>query len=228
MPAEKRSRALIVLLAAVVALLLSSCALPPILGGGEDSRRGSSQQPPGEMPTALHPALRDCAPAGGEGSLTLADVDLEQATWATPEGFHEVSGYHEDNPVEKLGWIWVAGADDLPPHTLNVISVNYYSDVAWNEFADDCEAVPLEAVKERLAQYRVHIGARELSDPQMTEINGYPAIQQDIGLTDYDYEGYWLFSTSQLLHVYCQWEDPGAEELIRTGCKDLVASLQIP
>lgn len=227
--AERISRRLfggIVTSAALFALVACSG-----LGGGlseETPRRGSSGTQPGEMPTALHPALRDCAPEGSDDTLTLADTDLGQVTWSTPEGFSEVGGYHEDNPVEDIQDMWVAGADSIPPHTLNVISVNSYTNVAWNDFADDCEAVPLDAVAERLARYRAQIGAEELSEAEMVEIDGYPAISQDIRLREYDYEGYWLFSTTQLLHVYCQWEDDGAEQTIRDGCAELVDSLEVP
>lgn len=213
--------------AIAAAALLAGCGVPSILA--EDSPgQGSDGQEPREPPTALHPGLRDCAPTGSDDALTLANADLDAATWSTPEGFTEVTGYFEDNPVEELEWMWVAGSEDLPPNTLNVISVNYYTGLGWNEFADDCEAVPLEAVKERLAQYRGHIGAAELSDPEMIEIDGHPAIHQDLRLEKYDYEGYWLFSSTELLHVYCQWEHAEAETTIRRGCTDLASSITVP
>lgn len=216
------------LVAVAAAAMLTACGLPSALGGG-GSEPGDSHDTPRQPPTELHPGLRDCAPQGSDDALSLADSDLEAATWSTPAGFSDVSShYHEDNPVEDIGWIWVAAPDSLPKRTLDVISVNYYTGVAWNEHTDNCDAVPLEAVEERLARYRAQIGAKELSEAEMTEINGYPAIKQDLRLKDYDYEGYWLFSTSQLLHVYCQWETPQMESEIREGCGDLVSSLKIP
>jgi len=214
--------------AAAAAAMLTACGLPSALGGGEGGTDGS-RDTPREPPTELHPGLRDCAPQGSNDSLSLADSDLEAVTWSTPAGFYDVSSYyHEDNPVEDIGWIWVAAPESLPNRTLDVISVNYYTGVGWNEHTDNCDAVPLEAVKERLSRYRTQIGAKELSEAEMTEINGYPAIKQDLRLNDYDYEGYWLFSTTQLLHVYCQWENPEMESEIRKGCSDLVSSLQVP
>ncbi len=210
-----------------VLLLLAACGLPESVVGRDVP--GNQRESPRQPPPQLHPGLRDCAPAGSDDALSLSDADLGSASWSTPEGFHDVSGdYFEDNPVEDLQWLWVAASEDLPAHTLDVISVNYYTGVAWNEFADNCETVPLTAVEEKLAQYRVHIGARALSDPEMIEINGIPAMKQDLRLHSYDYEGYWLFSTKELLHVYCQWESPSAEEIIREGCKDLVGSVEVP
>lgn len=210
-----------------LAVVLTACGLPEAIteGDPEELQRDAPRQPP----TELHPGLRDCAPAGSDDELSLADADLNGVSWSTPEGFYDVTGnYFEDNPVEDLQWMWVGASEDLPAHTLDVISVNHYSGVAWNEYADNCEAVPLDAVEEKLAQYRVHIGAEELSAPQMVEINGYPAMTQDIRLDTYDYEGYWLFSTDELLHVYCQWESADAEATIRRGCKQLVDSVTVP
>lgn len=216
--------------AATAALLvaLTACGLPELIeGGGEPA--GGARDATREPPKELHPGLRDCKPAGSPDELSLADADLNSVTWSTPDGFYDVTeGYYEDNPVEDLQWMWVAASRELPAHTLDVISVNYYSGVAWNAYADNCEAVPLTAVEERLAQYRVHIGAQPLSDPEMVTINGYPAMKQDIRLDSYDYEGYWLFSTSELLHVYCQWENAAAEAVIREGCGELVESVQVP
>lgn len=207
--------------------MLTACGMPTLLGGdegGDGGQRSSPRQPP----TELHPGLRDCAPAGSDDSLSLADADLDAAKWSTPTGFNDVTGsYFEDNPVEDLQWMWVGASEELPSGTLDVISINYYTGVSWNEYADNCDAVPLEAVKEKLASYRVQIGAEELSDPEMIEINGYPAMKQDIRLENYDYEGYWLFSTSELLHVYCQWENAEAEPVIRDGCKALIESVKV-
>lgn len=214
-------------IAVVLSVLLAACGLPETLAG-EDSQEGAGDRPR-EIPTALHPGLRDCAPAGSDDALALSDTDLDAVQWSTPDGFVDVTGeYFEDNPVEDLQWMWVGGSEELPPATLDVISVNYYEGVSWHEFADDCDSVPLTAVNERLAQYRTHIGAQELTEAKMIEIDGYPAMSQDLRLATYDYEGYWLFSTTQLLHVYCQWESASAEAIIRQGCAELVDSLVIP
>src|SRR5690625_4303781 len=146
--------------------MLTACGLPSALGGGEGGTDGS-RDTPREPPTELHPGLRDCAPQGSNDSLSLADSDLEAVTWSTPAGFYDVSSYyHEDNPVEDIGWIWVAAPESLPNRTLDVISVNYYTGVGWNEHTDNCDAVPLEAVKERLSRYRTQIGAKELSEAE--------------------------------------------------------------
>lgn len=211
------------------ALLLTSCgAVSQILSGDEDPTR-SPRSEPREIPTQLHPGLRDCAPQGSDSELHLPRTDLNSVTWKTPDGFVDVSGsYYEDNPVEDLQWVWVAASEKLPPNTLDVISVNYYNNVAWNAYVDECEAVPLTALEERLEKYRNHIGAKPLSEPEMTEINGYPVIKQDLRLDRYDYEGYWFFSVGELVHVYCQWENASAEKEIRRGCKELVSSVTVP
>jgi hypothetical protein len=62
----------------------------------------------------------------------------------------------------------------------------------------------------------------------MTEVDGLPAIHQLIGLESYDYTGYWLFTESQLMHIYCQWTDDAYQETIVDGCESLVASVQVP
>lgn len=221
-------KAIIAAASVASAALLASCGVADLLT--RESEKGeTSSSTTREPPTQLHPALRDCAPAGSDSELSLTDADLNNVSWGTPKDFYDVTGqYVEDNPVEDLQWMWVGGSKHLPPGTLDVISVNYYNNVAWNAYAEDCQSVPLTAVAERLAQYRTHIGAEALSEPEMIEVSGLPAMKQDLRLDRYDYEGYWIFSTDELLHVYCQWENTSAENEIRRGCKSLIESVRVP
>lgn len=181
------------------------------------------------MPTEIPSWLLECGEDDGkrDETLQLADLDLRQATWSTPSGFAESSGYVEDNPVETLHSSWYAVPTDPAQSTLNVIQVVIYVDIDWGDLADGCGRVPLEAVEEKLARYREQIDAEPLSDAEMTELAGHPAIHQDIGLDRYSYTGWWLFSEDQLLHLYCQWTPDGDRAVIERGCDDLVASLQV-
>lgn len=213
----------------MIMLLLASCGAGDLLRPSGPQVDGPGADPSRTPPPELHPGLRDCAPVGSDDTLSLSDADLASVSWSTPDGFFDAtSSYIEDNPVEDLQWGWVAGSEDLPAMTLDVISVNYYTGVSWHAYTKDCRAVPLEAVKEKLAQYRTHIGAEPLSEPELITVDGQAGVTQDLRLSLYDYEGYWIFSTDELLHVYCQWENASAEQTIRQGCKELISSLRIP
>lgn len=220
------------LLAVTLGLALGGCAgLGP--GPGEDPEPTSAAPAPDEgttMPTEIPSWLLECGNDDDkrDETLQLTALDLTAATWSLPAGFQLASGYVEDNPVETLYSEWVAEPTDPPLPGLNVINVVIYTDVDWGDVADGCGRVPLEAVEEKLARYRDQIGAEPLSDAEMTELAGLPAIGQDIGLASYSYTGYWLFSESQLLHLYCQWTDPGYEAAIVSGCDALAASVQVP
>lgn len=182
----------------------------------------------GDRPT-VPPQLLECGqdqPADDD-ELQLADVDLTTATWSMPDGFEESFAYVEDNPVEEIDTSWYAVSTDPELPTLNVLNVVVYTGLDWGELADSCGRVPLEAVKERLGQYREQIAAEPLDEAEMTEVAGMPAITQHIGLSSYDYTGYWLFSETQLLHVYCQWTDESAREVIEPACQPLVESVSV-
>ena len=213
------------MLIAVVLLLLAAC-VPGTGGtaGGDGSPTGA--QEPATMPTEIPSWLLECG-NDKDDSLKLADLDLTQATWSTPSGFVVVTSYYEENPVESVYSAWYAEPTDPVMPTLNVLNVIIYTGVDWGDLADECGRVPLDAVEEKLAQYREQIGAQALSDARMTEVAGQPAITQEIGLSEYSYTGYWLFSESQLFHAYCQWTDPGYRDVIERGCDDLVASVSV-
>lgn len=187
------------------------------------------------MPTEIPSWLLECGsdePSKGgeeddEDSLQLADLDLTSATWSTPSGYTVVSTYVEDNPVEEVHSTWYAEPTDPALPTLNVAQVVIYVGLDWGDLADGCGRVPLEAVEEQLAEYRDHIGAQPLTEATMTEVAGYPAIAQDIGLDRYSYTGYWLFSQTQLLHVYCQWTEDSYRSTLVAGCDELVASVRV-
>jgi hypothetical protein len=218
---------------ALIALaVLAGCAFPG--GGGEDPTDGASTSASGEsatMPTEVPSWLLECGQedkGDRDQDLQLTTLDLTQATWTMPAGFAAASGYVEDNPVETLHSEWVAEPTDPPLPSLNVINVVIYTGVDWADLADGCGRVPLEAVEEKLARYRDQIGAQPLGEAQMTTLAGLPAIGQEIGLSSYDYTGYWLFSESQLLHLYCQWTDEAHRATILAGCDALAASVTVP
>ena len=216
------------MLAAVVLLLLVACVPgTPGPGGGGDGSPPAAQEP-ATMPTEIPSWLLECGnDKDSDDALKLADLDLTLARWSTPSGFEVVTSYFEENPVETLLSSWYAEPTDPPMPTLNVANVIIYTGVDWGDLADECGRVPLEAVEEKLAQYREQIGAQPLSDARMTEVAGQPAIQQEVGLSEYSYTGYWLFSQTQLLHAYCQWTEPGYRSVLENGCDALVASITI-
>ncbi len=227
----RRSRAGAAAAVAVSAMLLAGCGL---VGGdgepGDDAATGSASQrgeATGSPPATLAPQLFDCG-TGGDGQLTLADTDLTRATWDMPDGFTQTLRYREEKPVEEnILDMWVAEpAED--PVSLNVLNVVSYDGLQWGQDGQECGSVPLSAVGDRLAHYRRVVGAVPLDEAELTEVGGYPAMRQRLELDQYSYEGYWLFSTTQLLHIYCQWTGPDQEETILTGCHDLVESVEVP
>ncbi|WP_420111449.1 hypothetical protein [Pseudactinotalea sp.] len=223
------------LVAVAAAALLASCAIPGF--GNEETEdptdAGTSWEPDEDatMPTEIPSWLLEC---GGDDkgerdeSLQLSTLDLTQATWSMPDGYTEASGYIEDNPVETLHSNWVAEPTDPPMPRLNVLSLVLYTGVDWGDLADGCGRVPLEAVEEKLARYRDQIAAESLGDAEMTTLAGLPAIRQEIGLSSYDYTGWWLFSEDQLLHLYCQWTAERYRDEIVAGCEAVAASLVVP
>lgn len=227
-----RSRRLVAVAATAFALLVGGCAVPG-LGGPEDAESATPSPTSGEgatMPTEIPSWLLECGRDDDkrDESLRLTTLDLTAATWSMPSGYQRASGYVEDNPVETLHSIWVAEPVDPAAPRLNVINVVIYTGIDWEDLADGCGRVPLEAVEEKLARYRDQIGAAPNGEAVMTEVAGLPAIGQEIGLSSYDYTGYWLFTETQLLHLYCQWTDDAYRATIATGCDALVASVQVP
>ncbi|SEE15724.1 hypothetical protein [Ruania alba] len=232
---KRRSVAAGAALAAALALL-TGCQLVDELGpdgepdsgsdGAGSSESGSDSG--GDGPRTIPPQLLECGEnAPDENELQLADLDLTTAQWSMPEGFVESFSYHEDNPVEEVHSTWYAEPNDPAVPGLNVIQVVVYTGLDWDEFADACGRVPLEAVEEQLGRYRDQIDAEPLGEAEMTEVAGQPAITQQIGLAEYSYVGYWLFSETQLLHAYCQWTDDGARQVIEPACTPLVESITV-
>lgn len=220
-------------LAAAVLLLLAGCAIPGLgpSDGPDEGSTGASPEPTATMPSEIPSWLLECGEdedGKRDETLQLTTLDLTQATWSMPAGYRQASGYSEDNPVETLYSEWIAEPVDPPLPSLNVINVVIYTGVDWDGLADGCGRVPLEAVEAKLAEYREQINATPMSEAQMTELAGLPAIQQDIGLSYYDYTGYWLFTETQLLHVYCQWTEAEYKPTIVDGCDALAASVQVP
>ncbi|WP_147917600.1 hypothetical protein [Ruania zhangjianzhongii] len=229
----RRARSVAWASAVTVVLALTGCGA---FGGDEEtpppgSTDGSSEaggpDASGDRPT-VPPQLLECGqdrPADDE--LQLADVDLTTATWSLPDGFEESFSYVEDNPVETIDTTWYAVPTDPELPTLNVLNVVVYTGLDWEGLADSCGRVPLDAVEEQLGRYREQIGAEPLDEAEMTEVAGMPAVTQRIGLAEYRYVGYWLFSETQLLHAYCQWTDESAREVIEPACEPLVDSVSV-
>lgn len=232
---RRRWRAGVAVRAVAVATVLglTGCGA---LGGDEEepaptgSADGSSDGGPstsGDHPT-VPPQLLECGQDRPEDDeLQLADVDLTTATWSMPDGFEESFSYVEDNPVEEIDTTWYAVPTEPELPSLNVLNVVVYTGLDWADLADSCGRVPLEAVEEQLGRYREQIGGEPLDDAEMTEVAGMPAVTQRIGLSEYSYLGYWLFSETQLLHVYCQWTDESAREVIEPACQPLVESVSV-
>ncbi len=210
-------------------LALSGCGAS---GGGDEAPSADGAAAgvaggSGEGPTIPSQLLECGEKEADPGELQLADVDLTTATWSMPDGFEESFIYREDNPVEEIATTWYAIPTDPPLPVRNVLNVVLYTGLDWGDLADACGRVPLTAVQEQLARYREHIGAEALDEAEMTEVAGLPAITQHIGLAEYDYVGYWLFSQTQLLHIYCQWTDEANREVIEPACTPLVDSVQV-
>ncbi|TDE90386.1 hypothetical protein EXU48_18200 [Occultella glacieicola] len=212
---------------ALAIILLAGCdQVGPTPGpeGPTGAGEGSGAAP--TAPPTVPPGLLECREDPDPKQLQLADVDLATATWSTPSDFEVVTNYHEDNPVETIETTWYAEPTDPRLPTLNVLNVVLYSGLDWGDVADDCGRVPLSAIETRLASYRDQIDAVPLTDAAMTTVAGLPALEQDIGLASYDYHGYWVFSETQLLHVYCQWTE-GNRDVIDAGCGPLVDSVRV-
>lgn len=218
---------------AAVAFVVGLAACDPETADESDAGQEQTEAGTGEPEEArtLPPEFLECGnpdDINEEDGLMLADLDLSQAHWAIPEGFRPASGYIEDNPVETLQDFAVYEPDVDAPLLLNVVSVVRYQGLDWGDAADACGRVPVAAVEERLAGYREAIGAEPMTDAEMTLLAGHPAITQEIALREYEYVGYWLFSPTQLLHLYCQWTPgDGQQDVIRGGCDDLASSLVV-
>ncbi|WP_420111450.1 hypothetical protein [Pseudactinotalea sp.] len=211
------------LVAAVGALLLTGCG-----GGGDhgDDPENSGDGASGAS-TSIDAALLECGdPENADPTMQLSDVDLTAATWGMPTGFAETFAYSEDLPVEHIESFWAAEpAED--PVTRNVLAVVVYSGLDWGEDIDECGRVPIAAIDERLESYREGNEAEALTDSAELEIAGLPALEQDLALTEYSYRGYWVFSRSQLIHLYCQWTSDAEKDKMLGGCDELVDSLEV-
>lgn len=203
-------------LGAVALLALGACGTDS--SDGEDSAE----------PTSIDAALLECGEvAETDPIVQLPGIDLAEATWEMPEGFVETFEYSEDLPVEHVETIWVAEPAENPA-TRNVLTIVVYSDLDWGEDVDECGRVPQTAVDGRLVDYVEHTNADPLSEISEVEMGGLPAYEQALALPAYSYEGYWLFSRTQLMHVYCQWTAEAEKERILAACDDLVASVEVP
>lgn len=206
---------------AALALIVGLSACGP--GGGDDEASSGPQEP-----TSIDAALLECGEVTDEDpTLQLPDIDLTAATWDMPEGFVETLEYSEDLPVEHISSFWVAEPED-DPTPLNVLTVVVYSELDWGEEIDECGRVPRTAVDSRLEGYHEHNGAEPLTKVSEAEVGSLPALEQQVRLPEYSYEGFWLFSRDQLLHVYCQWTSEEEKTTVLKGCDDLVASVVVP
>ncbi|WP_154793854.1 hypothetical protein [Occultella kanbiaonis] len=213
------------------AVLLAGCTTPTDGAGdpgGADrpTGGGSMNGTPTAQPSAPAGFL-ECPDAASDKDLQLADVDLTTATWATPTGWADASGYVEDNPLEEILANWVGEPVDDPLPRLNVGAVVIYGGLDWTDLADECGRVPITAIEAQLDRYREQIGAEPLSEVERITIAGLPALHQDIRLPSYDYTGYWVFSENQLLHAYCQWTAEEYRGPIEDGCLQIVESLTV-
>lgn len=216
------------LVAAALVVTLTGCG---VLGGDAgDGAAGSdgAGSDAVESHTSIDPALLECGSPDEEApSRQLDDIVLTTATWEMPEGFAETFKYSEDMPVEHIESFWAA-EPATDPVDLNVLAVVVYSDLDWGADIDDCGRVAEATMDERLASYREEGDAEPLTEIESLEIAGLPALQQDLSLPEYSYRGYWVFSRSQLIHLYCQWTSDAEKDRVLTGCDALVSSLTVP
>lgn len=208
-------------LVAITLLALGAC-------GSGDSGDGEADGESGTEPTSIDAALLECGEiTETDPTVQLPDIDLSEATWQMPEGFVETFDYSEDLPVEHVDTIWVA-EPEKKPQPRNVLTVVVYSELDWGDDVDECGRVPQTAVADRLEGYVQDNDAEPLTEVSEVEVAGLPAYTQSLSLPAYSYDGYWLFSRTQLMHVYCQWTSEEEKTRIRDGCDDLVASIEVP
>lgn len=214
------------LVAAALTITLAGCdIIGDGRGGGSAGAGGDGTS--AEAPTSIDPALLECGdPDNTDPTLQLSDIELVGATWTLPEGFVETFKYSEDLPLEHIESFWAAEPAENPVD-LNVLAVVVYSGLDWGANIDECGRVPITAIDERLASYREGTGAEPLSDIASVEVSGLPAVQQELSLPEYSYQGYWVFSRNQMIHLYCQWTSDDEKERIVTGCDALLASLEV-
>jgi hypothetical protein len=214
--------------AAALMVALTGCG---VLGGDGADGSGSAGGTGGDVAeshTSIDPALLECGATDDDDAVRqLEDVVLTGATWEMPAGFAETFKYSEDMPVEHIESFWAA-EPATDPVDLNVLAVVVYSELDWGADIDECGRVAQATIDARLARYRDAAGAEPLTELAPLEIAGLPALQQDLALPEYSYRGYWVFSRSQLIHLYCQWTSDAQKERVLTGCDELVSSLVVP
>lgn len=209
------------LLAAGLALTLAGCA------SDESGEGGAADRSAPQESTSIDPALLECGdPENADPTLQLSDVDLTSATWSMPEDYVETFEYSEDRPVEHIESFWAAEPDE-DPVARNVLTVVVYGGLDWGDDVDECGRVPISAVDGRLAGYNEVNGAEPLTEIEQVDVAGLPALQQDLGLPEYSYRGYWVFSRDQMVHLYCQWTSDEERSRMVSACEDLLASFEV-
>lgn len=209
-------------------LMLAGCSPD----SGQDVR--ASDPPPkedvaddgDESPVTLPPEFLECGERATEDELALPDVDLTTATWEAPAGFAESFDYVEEYPPADQLEFWVAepSPDPVAP---NAVAIAIHGDVDWTGIADPCARVPVAAVQDWLAEYHQRNDAQALDEAELTNIAGHPAVTQLRGFPDRTSRAYWLFSQTQVLVIYCQWDRVDLEELIGAACAELVDSVSL-
>lgn len=213
------------LVAAALVVTLAGCGV--LADDGADQLDGADGGT-SASPTAIDPALLDCGtPDDTEATVQLDDIALTDVSWDMPEGFTETFKYSEDVPVEHIESFWAA-EPATDPVDLNVLAVVVYSQLDWGTSIDECGRVDAAVIGERLTGYREVSGAEPLTEIESLEVAGLPALQQDLGLPEYSYRGYWVFGRSQLIHLYCQWTSDAEKTRVLAGCDALVSSLVVP
>ncbi|UFU08099.1 hypothetical protein [Ruania halotolerans] len=211
----------------VLAGIVSGCidAAPadqnPATTGAE---RGSEQSPPragdGASKPTMPPQLAEC----GEGDDKSRTPELAAATWSTPAGFAQASGYSQIAPIAPTHTDWYLVPEE-PGDGVEVIAVVHYEDVPAR-LSDECGVVDRQAVNHLLEQWRADAGVT-VSDVVWTRVAGADAVQQTEQYPgrDFTVRTTVFVGTGELLTVSCQWTS--RRELMVTGCEEFLASVRL-
>lgn len=198
-------------------LCLAGCA-----GSGSDrpdDPDGPAGSPTGaDEPTpaaeTVPPQLRECS---AEPPPELANL-----TWTVPDGFAEASGLTQIAPLEPE-YSASYFMPQQPGTGVEVLVVVHYPQLSV-PLTDDCGEVDGKQVDAYLAQWHEEAGITA-SDQHETEVAGVPAIREQQQYADHDFtvDSTFLIGAGELLMISCQWT--GQEDVIGTGCEELLDSV---
>lgn len=165
----------------------------------------------------MPPQLREC---GDDDPLPA----LESITWATPDGFHDGGGFTQIAPLEP-DYSATYLVPQQPGTGVEVLVLVHYPQVPA-ELTDGCGAVDRKQVERYLSQWHDQAGITA-TEEQWTELAGVPAMRERQQYEGHDFvvDSTFLIGSGEVLMISCQWT--GQQDLIGTGCEDLLASVSI-